>query len=432
VTRHLRKDGSGFMAEVVLSYFRLHAQSMVLALVRDVTEHWQTFAQLQESEARWRFGIEGHGDALVDWPVTDEAGNRFFVSPMLSRMLGYDEKEDSLLNSEAWNERIHVDDRPLLADAIESHLAGCAPIVQVEYRMRTHSGEYRWVALRARLVGMKGEAAGRLIGAVRDIHALRQRKQQELANQEKMFRLERLATVGEMLSALAHEVNQPLTAITNYSSLGIRQLSKPENNEEVRTSLTVINAQALRAGEIVRRIRDFVRRGEPNYVPTDLNLLVQQVALWAKTQAEAAGVAIVIDVDTSLPLVDLDTLQIEQVVFNLLRNGIEAMHDEKLSRPRSIILKTRRLEDQVEFSVRDYGEGMPAGKGEDVFDPFVSTKKQGMGMGLAIARTIVESHRGRLWAEAVPQERGTRFVFSLNLCRPVRNFMQEGANECLG
>jgi two-component system, LuxR family, sensor kinase FixL len=431
-TRHLRKNGSNFMAEVVLSYFRLHAQSMVLALVRDVTEHWETFAQLQESEARWRFGIEGHGDALIDWPVQRQSGSRFYVSPMLSRMLGYDEAEDTHLDADAWDERVHPDDRQLLIAAIQLHMQDQSPIVQAEYRMRTASGEYRWVALRARFISMGESATGRLIGAVRDIHESRQHKQQELANQEKMFRLERLATVGEMLSALAHEVNQPLTAITNYSSLGIRQLSKPGNNEEVRTSLSVINSQALRAGEIVRRIRDFVRRGEPNYVPADLNQLVQQVVLWAKSQAEAAGIAIQMDFDSRLPLVDLDVLQIEQVVFNLLRNGIEAMRDEKQSRPRTIILKTLRLDDMVEVSVRDHGEGMQMKSAEDAFDPFVSTKPDGMGMGLAISRTIVESHRGRLWAEAVPGERGTRFAFTLNLLRPARRQLQEDADECLG
>lgn len=432
VTRHFRKDGSSFVAEVVLSYFRLHAQPMVLALVRDITEHRETFAQLQESEARWRFGIEGHGDALIDWPVRREDGGRFYVSPMLSRMLGYDEMADQHLSAEDWNERLHPDDRQLLIESINAHVAGYSPIVQAEYRMCNAQGDYRWVTLRARFMGMGGKGAGRLIGAIRDIHESRQHKQQELANQEKMFRLERLATVGEMLSALAHEVNQPLTAITNYSSLGIRQLCKPDNNEEVRTSLSVINAQALRAGEIVRRIRDFVRRGQPNYVSTDLNLLVERVAVWAKTQAEAAGVSVLLDMDDQLPLVDLDVLQIEQVIFNLLRNGIEAMRDEKLSRPRSIILKTLRIEEIVEISVRDHGEGMKLDSIEDLFDPFVSTKPEGMGMGLAISRTIVESHRGRLWAEAVAGERGTRFVFTLNLQQPSNHSIKEKSDECLG
>ena len=430
VTEHRRKDGSCFMAEVVLSYFRLHAQPMVLALVRDVTEHWQTFAQLQESEARWRFGIEGHGDALVDWPIIrGKTGERFYVSPMLSRMLGYDEVADCQLDAEAWNARVHPDDLPLMVSAIQSHVLGYAPIVQVEYRMRCQSGDYRWLALRACCIPLNGNAAGRLIGAVRDIQESHEHKQQELANQLKMFRLERLATVGEMLSALAHEVNQPLTAISNYSALGMRQLNQQDNTAAVHRSLGVINAQALRAGEIVRRIRDFVRRSEPNYQATDFNHLLRQVIPWVRSQAEAAGINIRTQLAANLPEVDLDRLQIEQVVFNLLRNAIEAMHDETESRPRQVVLSTRIVEDQVECSVRDYGEGLREKPGEDPFDPFVSSKPEGMGMGLAIARTVVESHRGRLWAESVAGERGTRLAFTLNLQRPAITKQLNDGNE---
>lgn len=416
---HRRSDGSGFIAEVMLSYFRLRGQSLILALVRDVTEHWRTFQQLQESEARWRFAIEGNGDALVDWPLQPDGSH--FVSPALSRMLGYDPDADVGLPADAWLARVHPDDRRKLEAAIEAHVSGSEPMVQSEYRLQERNGSYRWTALRAKVIESGRQEQGRLIGAVRDIHRSRMRQLQENADRGRIFRLERMATAGEMLSALAHEVNQPLTAISNYSSLAVRQFSRHDSDESIAKSLRVISEQALRAGEIVRRIREFVRRGDPAFRLADLNALIKRVVGWCESDAAAAGIQIRLQLASDLPEIELDILQVEQVLFNLLRNGMEAMHDESVSLPRQLIVASIVDGAQLQVRVRDYGEGLDEGTAEDMFEPFVSSKADGMGMGLAICRTVVENHGGKIWAESIPGERGTVFVFTLRLLGAQQN-----------
>ena len=413
--QHQRNDGSGFMAEVMLSYFRLHGQSLILALVRDVTEHWRTFQQLQESEARWRFAIEGNGDALVDWPIQHDGS--YYVSPSLSLSLGYDPELDSHLNAEDWLRRVHPDDRRSLESAINSHIAGSEAVVQTEFRMREQQGDYRWMALRAKII--VSAQVKRLIGAVRDIHEDRMRQLREVADRGRLFRLERMAAAGEMLSALAHEVNQPLTAVSNYSALVIRQFAGGHDREMIERSLRVISEQALRAGEIVRRIREFVRRSEPNLKHTDLNALIRRVAAWCQNEAAAAGIQIRLDLDGLLGEISLDILQIEQVVFNLIRNGLEAMSDELPGVPRMLLVSTHAAEGAVLVRVRDFGVGLNQLAEEKMFEPFVSSKPEGMGMGLAICRTIVESHGGEIWAESPVDARGTLFSFTLGVPRRI-------------
>lgn len=410
---HRRSDGSGFIAEVMLSYFRLRGQSLILALVRDVTEHWRTFQQLQDSEARWRFAIEGHGDALLDWPL--QADGSHYVSPALSVMLGYTPEDDIDLGAEGWQGRVHPDDRELLESAINAHYAGHEPIVQVEYRLRTQSGDYRWMALRAKVIEMRNRGHGRLIGAVRDIHEQRMRQLKEIGDRGRVFRLERMATAGEMLSALAHEVNQPLTAISNFSALAVRQFANQVDDQSIAKSLKVISEQALRAGEIVRRIREFVRRSEPNIQPANINTLIRRVVGWCENEAAAAGIQMALELDLGMPNIELDILQIEQVLFNLLRNGLEAMLDDELSRPRRLVVSSHRGETELRVCVRDFGEGLDEKVSAQMFEPFVSSKPEGMGMGLAVCRTVIENHGGKIWAEAPQEGRGTIFMFTLDL-----------------
>lgn len=410
VREHLRSDGTRFMAEVMLSYFRLHDQSLVLALVRDVTEHWNTFCALQASEARWRFAIEGAGDALIDWPLDDD--DTHYISPMLSQLLGYSPEEDATLDASRWRERVHPDDWRRLEAAIEAHLVGNESLVQIEYRMRDAAGNDRWMTLRAKII-QSGRGRGRLIGAVRDIHKLRMRQFQETADRGRINRLERMATAGEMLSALAHEVNQPLTAVSNYSSLALRQFSAGSDSESISRSLKVISEQALRAGEIVRRIREFVRRSEPNYTLANINQLVPRVVRWCENEASIAEIEIRLELDLAIPDIRLDIMQIEQLLFNLLRNGMESMQEESVLTSRRLVVSTFDDGEAIRVVVRDHGCGIDLAEAEMMFEPFVSSKPEGMGMGLAICRTIVESHGGKIWVELPIGERGTAVSFIL-------------------
>lgn len=416
-TRHQKKSGELFLAEVVLSYFVLGGQKMVLALIRDVTELADMLNKLTESESRWRFGVEGHGDALVDWSPQREDGS-FFVSPRLSQILGFDPSSDMQLKKADWLARIVPVDLVLIEQAIEDYLSGKTDDVHAQFRMFTEAGTHRWLSLRAKSISPYGQANPRLIGSIRDIHLLRQRKKQDQANREKMFRMERLGTAAEMMSAIAHEVNQPLAAIANYSALCQRILAHEANtNNPLSELLREMNGQALRAGEIVRKMRGLIRRGKIEPSAADFNALIERVIAWSKPHLEASGIMPILSLSPSLPAIEIDVIQIEQVVFNLVRNAIEAMHDEQKHQPRTLIIRTEQRDANLTMTLQDHGEGLGQfASSEEIFQPFVSRKANGMGMGLAISKSIIEAHGGHLSAcsqKKADSALGTQFTLSL-------------------
>ena len=243
----------------------------------------------------------------------------------------------------------------------------------------------------------------------------------------------RLNTMGEMASGFAHELNQPLSAITNYAQGCVRRLEKglgstlrPGNNasalrdegevEALRDAMEQVSAQAGRAAKIIRRIRSFVRKEQPKHTRVDVNALIRDVADFTQAEFDRSEVLIGLDLGRSLPPVEADAVQIEQVILNLIRNGIEAMNDVRGRR--RLDIATRPVSGEVaggggvRVSVRDRGQGIPADTMDHIFDPFVTTKPGGLGLGLSISQSIIEAHGGRLTAES-PAGGGTRFRFTL-------------------
>ncbi|MEO8601668.1 MAG: ATP-binding protein [bacterium] len=218
----------------------------------------------------------------------------------------------------------------------------------------------------------------------------------------------RLSTMGEMAAGLAHEINQPLAAIVNYAHGTARRLrDDPRVVAAVLPVIDSIATEALRAGEIIRRLRHMVRKEACRQDWMDVNALIAEAARLVEPEARQRSVDIDLYLSTSLPPVLGDGIQIEQVVLNLLRNAIEAMTD--VTGRRYLQVATRPVPDEgVEVAVRDTGPGMAPEVALHVFDPFFSTKPSGLGMGLSISRTIVESHNGRLWATPNP-DGGTTF-----------------------
>jgi C4-dicarboxylate-specific signal transduction histidine kinase len=222
--------------------------------------------------------------------------------------------------------------------------------------------------------------------------------------------------MGEMASTLAHELNQPLSAIASYNTGCLNKLRSGQYRaEELALALEKVGAQAQRAGKIIRSVRDFVKRSEPQRTECSLNEVVQEALSFLELEARRKSVDMVLQLDGTLPPVHADRVMLEQVILNLAKNGIEAM--ESSSTPeRRLLVRTQRLADnQAQVSVRDRGLGLQGKTQEDLFAPFYSTKAEGMGMGLSICRTIVESHQGRLWVEEAP-DGGCLFCFTLPLC----------------
>ncbi len=230
--------------------------------------------------------------------------------------------------------------------------------------------------------------------------------------QEKVELTSRLMTMGEMASSLAHELNQPLTAITNYSLGAVTRMKDGGmSNDELLPALEKTAGQAQRAGNIIRRIREFVKRSEPRRRPTEVARIVEDAIGFADIEAAKKGITIHTDVQAGLPPLDVDPILIEQLLLNLLKNAVDAMDQAALRR---IDLVVRRQDDMAEFSVIDRGPGVSELQRPNLFQPFFSTKPEGMGMGLNICRSIVEFHHGRLNVERNP-EGGAIFTFTLPL-----------------
>ena len=255
----------------------------------------------------------------------------------------------------------------------------------------------------------QGEVRGFFVVA-NDVSLVKQSEQRERQHMQEQAHVSRLASMGEMATGIAHEINQPLAAIAMYSAAGVRTLQGECDRGQMKTWLEAINAQAKRASEIVQRVRHFMRKGKPQFGPVDLNQVAREAAALLRHEAQSQGVEIALQLVGNLPPVEGDVILLEQVVFNLLRNALEAL----LPQPngRRITLHTSFDAEQVYFEVGDTGPGVDPAIAEHVFDSFVSSKQEGMGMGLAISRSIIEAHVGKLRYTANP-EGGTTFMFCL-------------------
>jgi PAS domain S-box-containing protein len=230
--------------------------------------------------------------------------------------------------------------------------------------------------------------------------------------QLELFRAARLSTAGQMAAALAHEINQPLAAVTN-SIHAVRRLlaaEDPKKKETVRTALEEASEQALRGGQIIQRLRNFVTRGETEKQIETLPALIEEASALALAGTGALGANVAFRFDPRAATIIADRIQIQQVLINLIRNAAEAMGPMKR---RELVVTTKFVDaETVEVAVADRGPGLPMEMTGELFRPFVSSKRDGMGLGLLICRSIVEAHGGRLWSEANPGG-GTIFRFSL-------------------
>jgi PAS domain S-box-containing protein len=259
------------------------------------------------------------------------------------------------------------------------------------------------------------DEAGRTVGAVvvfRDITERKEAAEKARRHQLELAHVARLSTLGEMASGIAHELNQPLTAITANARACVRLLeTRGATQEYCSDVLDRIAAQAQRAGEVIRHIRHFVRKEEPDIRPARLAGMLETVIGLVRPEAERAGVALTLDLTPDAEWVLAQEIQIEQVIINLARNAIEAMA-EIPDEQRHLTLRTRRLDAEVEIQVRDTGPGLDGDVAERIFEPFVTTKAQGMGLGLSISSGIVAAHGGQLVVDSVP---GGGATFSFNL-----------------
>lgn len=361
------------------------------------------------TEARLRSILETVPDAII---TIDERGAIQSFSPAAERLFGYAADEVlghnvNILMPSPYHERHDGYLARYLATG-ERRIIGIGRVVSGKRK----DGSTFPMELSV------GEAVGvgrpLFTGFVRDITERQQaqRRLQEL--QAELLHVSRLSAMGQMGSALAHELNQPLTAIVNYLQAARRIIEKERGAlpERAADALAKAAGQAIRAGEIIRRLRQFVEKGETGYRAEDLNQVVEEASALALVGAKEREVRLILELAPDLPPIHLDKIRVQQVVLNLVRNAVEAMAG---SAERLLTIRTS-LPSDVEVSVSDTGGGLAAAVRDQLFQPFVTTKPQGMGVGLSICRSIIEAHGGHIRAEANPQG-GTTFAFTLPLNR---------------
>jgi two-component system sensor kinase FixL len=395
-----------------------------LAVVR---ERQSAEAALRASEARLHLALAA--GRLAFWEI-DLVTGAVLRGPSHDGIFGYEAPLP------AWSygvflEHVLPEDRGSVERAHRAAIEGEAE-VSVECRIR-RAGDHavRWLEVHGRAHRDAAGRAVRLHGVLRDIT---ERKETEAALrasgarlrelQAELLHVSRLSAAGEMASALAHELHQPLTAAATALQAARRMLAAsapqaPGVMTEVQEAMELAAKQALRAGLIVRRLRDFVAHGETEKRLEHLPRLVEEASALAMVGARERGVALALRLDPRLPPVQVDRVQIQQVLFNLIRNAIEAMGGKvptkgrQAARYRELVVSAVLTGPAVvEVAVADTGPGLAPEVAGRLFEPFVSTKPDGMGVGLAISRTVIEAHGGRLWVEANPGG-GAVFRFTL-------------------
>jgi two-component system sensor kinase FixL len=403
-TTRQRKDGTVVPVSLTISPIRDQAGRIVgvSKIGRDLAEMQRAQYDLQQREALVRAILDTVPDALI---VIDERGTIRSFSAAAERMFGY-------ASAEVAGSNVSV---LMPAPYREQHDGYLARYLA--------TGERRIIGIGRVVVGQRKDgstfpielAVGEVnaggirqfAGFIRDLTDRQERERRLSELQAELVHVARLSELGQMASALAHEVNQPLTAMANYLS-GARRLLGAGNQEAAQQALTRIAEQAERAREIIRRLRELMRKGETE----------QRVENLPKTIEEASALALVglgqnvkLDIrfgsDTGEALID--RIQIQQVLLNLMRNAIEAMVD---SARRELVVTTAAAGALIEISVADTGPGLPDSVRARLFQPFVTTKPAGMGVGLSVCRTIIEAHGGELRSEDA-EGGGTVFRFTV-------------------
>lgn len=281
-------------------------------------------------------------------------------------------------------------------------------------RIYTEGEAYRWVEISISPVHVSESLSTHVVGVVHDITEKVNAEEEIRRRNAELAHFLRLTAMGELVAGLAHEVNQPLYAISNYAGTCENLLKAADEIDKpsVQQCVTRIGQQARRAAEIIRRLRNYVSRTAPKVEASEIrDLLSDSVALLTPLLEEQA-IEVTMDIEPSTPSVFVDKIQIEQVLINLISNATDAIDDTNSQRVieiRASLVETKE-EPMVQISVRDFGIGIPPNF--DVFEAFQSTKESGMGMGLSISRTIIESHGGKIWVEPA-SPRGTIFFFTL-------------------
>jgi PAS domain S-box-containing protein len=408
--KYLKKDGSPVWLNITTTVVPATetATPFLQAVYMDITSRVQFEAALRASEERWRAMFE----TSVVGIITFGSEHRRYVTANESfqRMTGY--TEDELRNLTPLD-ITHEDDRAMLQEHVDQIVAGRQRSYRIEKRYRRKDGEIVWADVNSFVVRVTDSSPAFLAVMVVDITDRKRAEEALQQAQADLARLNRVMLLGEMTASIAHEINQPIAAVITNANAGLRWLGAPQPDlDEVRQALGRIVRDGTRAGEVIGRIRALVKKLPPRRDFSDINEAISEVIALTQAEMQRNRVRLESRLADDLPLVSADRVQLQQVMINLIVNAIEAMGGMSGRLRELTIVSGRDDSKDVFVEVQDTGPGLSPEKLDRLFQSFYTTKPDGIGMGLAISRSIAEAHGGRLSA-APNKPRGAVFRFTL-------------------
>jgi len=378
----------------------------------DITELMKKEEALHEFEERVVLAAEAAH--LGVWEM-DPATNELWMSDSARTLFQFD--SETPLDHAALQDRVHPEDRALRDSAVKRAIETGGGY-EIEYRVLLPDGTQRWIGARARCVAGDNRKGARLIGVSIDITPRKLAEAEALRQRDELSHLSRVALMGEMSASIAHELNQPLAGILSNAAAGQRFIDRGNVDQgEIRELLGDIIADGRRASDVVRGIRGMVKKEQVARRSVNLNEVVMDAVHMVSPDAVLRSCQVETSLDASLRAIEADPVQLQQVLLNLVINAFDAMRDTPISRRKVVIATQSNGDSTVCASVRDYGVGISTEMQDRLFDPFFTSKNEGLGMGLAIARSILESHGGTI-AGKNADGGGARFEFVLPVNGP--------------
>jgi PAS domain S-box-containing protein len=350
-------------------------------------------AALRASEQRFAQVFEY---APIAMTLVTTHGTIIKANPAMCEMFGYSESE--MAEMPVWRVT-HPDDLPQTVEQLRRLLDGEIDTWFLEKRYFHRDGHLLWGRSTTWLVRDAGGTPQYVVSQVQDITEWKRMQEHTRLQQAELAHVLRVATMGETVAQIAHEVNQPLASIANFANgLVTRLTGGSVDPATTRLVAAEIANEAMRASEVIRRLRDFLRKGEPKLVRCDANEVVRDALRLVEPDIRQHTIRLALGLAPHPLPVDVDRVQVEQVVLNLLRNAVDAMAAQPAGARDLLVDTKRRAGDEVTVRVRDTGVGLPDLPEHDIFEPFFTTKRDGLGLGLSISRSIIQAHGGNLWA----------------------------------
>jgi two-component system sensor kinase FixL len=412
----VRKDGSKFQASALITAVRDEAGQLrgFAKVTRDLTERNQADRRLRESEERYRSLFTAMAEGVV-LQAADGAIAACNASAESILGLSADQMMGRTSVDPHWN-AIHEDGSPFPGETHPAMVSLRTGQSSSNVVMGVHKpdGALTWISINSQPIFRPGEPKPyAVVVTFADISDRRNAEIEVQRLHQELSHMGRVTMMGELTAALAHELNQPLTAILSNTQAAQRFLAQPQPDlEELRAILADIVADDQRAGEVIGRVRSLMKKGGSERRPLDLNDLIEDVARLVRSDALLKNVLVTLHLQPHLPKVCGDRVQLQQALLNLLVNALDSMKDTPIGERHLCLSATQTDTLSVLITVADRGTGIPPEKMELVFEPFFTSKPEGMGMGLPICRSIIEAHGGRIWVTNNPG-RGASFCFSL-------------------